>query len=98
LSLQPGEATRGHLAQWLNEAGFASVDPGERRLAYSGPNLDRQAEYVALLLQSVLSSLAQLPGAPSEDELRAGLADLGALPAKPDGRLGWAVHKASAAP
>jgi ubiquinone/menaquinone biosynthesis C-methylase UbiE len=85
-----------HLAQWLNEAGFASVDPGEHRLAYSGPNLDRQAEYVALLLQSVLPSLAQLPGAPPEHGLRAGLGDLGALPAKPGAHLGWVVHKASA--
>jgi ubiquinone/menaquinone biosynthesis C-methylase UbiE len=86
-----------YLARWLDQAGFAHIDPGEIHLAYNGANLDRQTEYIALLLQSVLPSLARLPGAPREDELRTGLADLRALPANANASLGWVVHKARAA-
>jgi ubiquinone/menaquinone biosynthesis C-methylase UbiE len=84
-----------HLAGWLTEAGFASVDPGERRLAYSGSELARQAVYVGDLLESLLPTLAQLPGA-SASQLEAGLAELRALPAAPGARFGWDVHKAHA--
>jgi ubiquinone/menaquinone biosynthesis C-methylase UbiE len=85
-----------HVVRWLVEAGFASVDPGERRLAYSGAALARQAPYVAGLVESLLPALGQLPGA-SAPELEAGLAELRALPAMPGTTgLGWTVHKANA--
>lgn len=85
-----------HLAGWLADARFTSVEPGERRLFYSGADLTRQAEYLVVLLESVLPSLVGMPGAPAEEELRAGLADVRALPGKPGAALGWVVHKASA--
>jgi ubiquinone/menaquinone biosynthesis C-methylase UbiE len=84
-----------HVARWLAQAGFASVDPGERRLAYSGTNLARQAAYVGGLVESLLPRLAQLPGA-SASQIEVGLAELRALPTTPGAGLGWMVHKANA--
>ena len=84
-----------HLADWLAAAEFTSIDPGPRRLAYSGTELGDQAEYVAALVESMLPTLAELPGA-SAIQLRAGLADLRALPATFGAGLGWMVYKAKA--
>jgi ubiquinone/menaquinone biosynthesis C-methylase UbiE len=83
------------VAGWLAEAGFASVDPGERRLAYSGEELARQVPYVASVVESTLQALARMPNA-SAAQLEAGLADLRGLPAIQDAALGWDVHKATA--
>lgn len=75
------------VAGWFDEAGFASVDPGERRLEYSGDGLARQIPYVASVIDSTL------PGRP---ELANGIAALRALDGMPDAVLGWTVHKAHA--
>lgn len=83
------------VAGWLTEAGFASVDPGERRLAYSGDDLARQVPYVAAVVESTLPALVQMPDA-SASRLDAGLADLRALPEQPNAAMGWVVHKANA--
>jgi len=83
------------LPGWLVEAGFASIDPGERRLAYSGDELARQVPYVAAVVESTLPALVQMPDT-SASLLEAGLADLRALPATPDAAMGWVVHKAYA--
>jgi ubiquinone/menaquinone biosynthesis C-methylase UbiE len=83
------------LPEWLVEAGFTSVDPGEIRLAYSGEDLTRQVPYVAAVVESTLPTLAQTPGA-SAPQLEAGIAELRALPTTPDASLGWTVHKAKA--
>jgi ubiquinone/menaquinone biosynthesis C-methylase UbiE len=83
------------LAGWLTDAGFTSVDPGERRLAYSGDALARQVPYVADVVESTLPSLAELPGA-SAARLEEGLAHLRALPATAGAAIGWVVHKAQA--
>ena len=80
---------------WLTEAGFASVDPGERRLAYSGDDLARQVPYVTAVVESTLAALAERPGA-SASQLDEGLADIRSLPTKPGAALGWTVHKATA--
>src|SRR5712691_3798570 len=76
------------VAGWLTEARFTSVDPGERRLAYSGDDLARQVPYVASVVESTLSALVQMPDA-SASGLDAGLADLRSLPATPSAALGW---------
>ena len=47
------------------------------------------------VIESALDALVQLPGT-SEDELRAGLMDLRALPGQPSGGLGWVIHKSTA--
>jgi ubiquinone/menaquinone biosynthesis C-methylase UbiE len=83
------------LPQWILEAGFTSVDPGEIRLAYAGKDLARKVDYVAAVVESTLPTLAQTPGA-SASQLEAGLADLRALTKTPNGALGWVVHKAKA--
>jgi ubiquinone/menaquinone biosynthesis C-methylase UbiE len=83
------------LPEWLAEAGFTSVDPGEIRLAYAGKDLDRQVAYVAGVIESTLPTLAQTPGA-SAPQLEAGFAELRALPITPNAALGWVVHKAKA--
>jgi ubiquinone/menaquinone biosynthesis C-methylase UbiE len=82
------------LESWLAEAGFRSVDSGERRLAYSGDDLARQVPYVASVVESTLAALAEPEAAASR--LEAGVADLRAFPATPDATLGWIVHKANA--
>lgn len=83
------------LPEWLVEAGFTSVDPGEIRLAYAGEGLTRQVPYVAAVVESTLPTLAQTPGA-SAPQLKAGFAELRALPITPNAALGWVVHKAKA--
>jgi ubiquinone/menaquinone biosynthesis C-methylase UbiE len=82
------------VAGWLTEAGFASVDPGERRLAYAGDDLARQVPYVAAVVESTLPALAEMPDAPASQR-DAGLADLRSLPTKPGAAVGWIVHKAN---
>jgi ubiquinone/menaquinone biosynthesis C-methylase UbiE len=84
------------LPGWLREAGFRDVDEGERPFWWTGEDLSRQANYAADVIESALDALAQQPGA-SEEELRAGLADLRALPSLPDAGLGWVMHKSTAA-
>jgi len=83
------------LAEWLAEAGFISVDPGEIRLSYTGKDLVRQVPYVAAVVESTLPELAQLPGV-SASELEVGFAELRALPTTSNAALGWVVHKANA--
>jgi ubiquinone/menaquinone biosynthesis C-methylase UbiE len=83
------------LAGWLEEAGFGSIDPGERRLDYSGEELVRQVPYVAAVVGSTLPTLVEMPDT-SSSLLYAGLEDLQALPATPDAAMGWSVYKASA--
>jgi ubiquinone/menaquinone biosynthesis C-methylase UbiE len=77
------------LGGWLAAAGFAEVDPGERRLRYEGDALARQAPYVAEVIESTLR-----PGTPG---LEAGLKHLRALPRTAGAAIGWVVHKAHAA-
>jgi ubiquinone/menaquinone biosynthesis C-methylase UbiE len=83
------------LPEWLVEAGFTSVDPGEIRLAYAGEDLTRQVPYVSAVVESTLPTLAQTPRA-SAQQLEAGVAELRALPVTPNAALGWVVHKAKA--
>jgi ubiquinone/menaquinone biosynthesis C-methylase UbiE len=83
------------LPRWLYETGFREVGPGERPFWWQGEDLAGQANYAADVIESVLPSLAQLPGA-VEEELRAGLADLRSLSSHPGAGLGWVVHKATA--
>jgi ubiquinone/menaquinone biosynthesis C-methylase UbiE len=83
------------LESWLVEAGFGSVDPGERRLAYAGDDLARQVPYVAEVVESTLAALLELPDV-SSSRLEAGLADLRALSGTPDAALGWVLYKATA--
>jgi len=83
------------LHEWLAEAGFSTVDPGEIRLSYNGKDLVRQVRYVAAVVESTLPELAQLPGV-SVSELEVGFAELRALPTTPNAALGWVVHKAKA--
>jgi ubiquinone/menaquinone biosynthesis C-methylase UbiE len=75
------------VAGWLGKAGFASVDPGERRLEYSGEGLARQVPYVASVIESTLSG---------DPRLEEGLAALRGLLDTPNAAMGWAVHKAHA--
>jgi ubiquinone/menaquinone biosynthesis C-methylase UbiE len=72
---------------WLGEAGFASVDPGVRRLEYSDDGLARQIPYVVSVIESTLS------GHPVLEE---GLAALRLLLETPNAAIGWTVHKAHA--
>lgn len=83
------------LPGWLREAGFREIAEGERPFWWQHAELASQASYAADVLESALGALAELPGA-SEEELRAGLADLRALPGQPDAGLGWVVHKSTA--
>jgi ubiquinone/menaquinone biosynthesis C-methylase UbiE len=83
------------LESWLVEAEFGSVDPGERRLAYSGADLARQVPYVADVVESTLAAQLETPDA-SASRLEAGLADLRGLSATPDAALGWVLYKATA--
>jgi ubiquinone/menaquinone biosynthesis C-methylase UbiE len=82
-----------HLPGWLAEAGFGDVEPGERRVWWQGAELERQANYAADVMESALPAMAELPGAPSEDQLRSGLAALRGLAAHPGAGLGWTIHK-----
>jgi ubiquinone/menaquinone biosynthesis C-methylase UbiE len=85
-----------HLPRWLAEAGFAEVDPGERRVWWQGAELERQANYAADVMESALAAMVELPGAPSEQQLRRGLADLRGLVDQPGSGLGWTIHKSHA--
>jgi hypothetical protein len=71
------------------------VDEGERTFTWQAEDLEGQASYAADVIESALPSLAQLPGA-TEEELRAGLADLRSLPSHAGAGLGWVVHKSTA--
>jgi ubiquinone/menaquinone biosynthesis C-methylase UbiE len=82
------------LPGWLREAGFADVEEGERPFVFQDDELAGQARYAADVMESALPALAELPAA-SEEELRAGLADLRNLPGLPESRLGWVVHKST---
>jgi len=86
------------LPEWLVEAGFTSVDPGEIRLAYADEDLNRQVPYVAAVVESTLPILTQLTqtSRASAPQLKAGFAELRALPITPNAALGWVVHKAKA--
>jgi ubiquinone/menaquinone biosynthesis C-methylase UbiE len=83
------------LPAWLAEAGFEDVDPGERPVWWQGEDLAGQASYVADVLESALPSLLDLAAA-TEDELQTGLADIRALPSRPDAGIGWVIHKSTA--
>jgi ubiquinone/menaquinone biosynthesis C-methylase UbiE len=83
------------LPGWLEEAGFREIDPGELPFWWQGEELASEAAYAGDVIESALPALAQLPGA-SEDELRAGLEHLRALPTRPGAGLGWVVHKSTA--
>jgi ubiquinone/menaquinone biosynthesis C-methylase UbiE len=83
------------LPGWLREAGFREVDEGERAMWWQGANLALQAPYAADVMESAVGTLVQLPGV-SEDDLRAGLADLRSLPDRPGAGLGWVMHKSTA--
>jgi SAM-dependent methyltransferase len=83
------------LPGWLREVGFTQVDEGERTYWWQNEDLAGQARYAADVLESALDVLAQLPGV-SEEELRAGLDDLRALPSRSGAGLGWVMHKSTA--
>jgi ubiquinone/menaquinone biosynthesis C-methylase UbiE len=83
------------LPGWLREAGFRDVEEGERPFSFEDEELANQSRYAAEVMESAVPALAELPGA-SEDELRAGLADLRALSHSQGARLGWVVHKSTA--
>jgi SAM-dependent methyltransferase len=83
------------LPGWLREAGFSDVDDGERPVWWQGDELPGQATYAADVMESALDALVQLPGT-REDQLRAGLADVRALPGLPSAGLGWVLHKSTA--
>jgi ubiquinone/menaquinone biosynthesis C-methylase UbiE len=84
------------LPDWLREAGFQDIDPGERPFWWQGEDLASQTRYAADVLESALPSLAQLPSTDKE-ELRTGLEDLRSLPSRPGAGLGWIVHKSTGA-
>jgi SAM-dependent methyltransferase len=83
------------LPGWLGEAGFREIDEGERPYWWQHDDLAYQASYAADVLESALEALTELPDT-SGEELRAGLADLRALPTQPGAGLGWVVHKSTA--
>jgi SAM-dependent methyltransferase len=84
------------LPGWLREAGFTDVDDGERPNWWQGEELALEAAYAADVMESAVPALTELPGV-SQAELRAGLADLRALPGRPDAGLGWVIHKSAGA-
>jgi ubiquinone/menaquinone biosynthesis C-methylase UbiE len=83
------------LETWLSEAGFRSIDPGERRLSFTGPDLARQLPYVIAVVESTLADLAAASEA-TEAALRKGVTDLRTLGATPGAALGFVAHKARA--
>jgi ubiquinone/menaquinone biosynthesis C-methylase UbiE len=83
------------LPDWLREAGFRVLAEGERPFTWRDQDLADQASYAGDVVESALASLMQVPGA-AEEELRAGLADLRALPGRTGATLGWVVHKSTA--
>jgi ubiquinone/menaquinone biosynthesis C-methylase UbiE len=84
-----------HLEGWLTQAGYTTVDPGERRLFYTGAALARQLPYVTAVIESTLADLAAASET-SEFELQSGVDDLRALGSIPDASLTWTAHKAQA--
>jgi ubiquinone/menaquinone biosynthesis C-methylase UbiE len=84
-----------HLPRWLEEAGFREIDPGERPYWWQGGDLEGQANYAADVMSSAVPALVQLPDAPAEQELRAGLADVRRLVDHPGAGMGWVVHKST---
>jgi len=84
-----------HLESWLLEAGFGSVDPGRRRLVYSGADLCRQVSYVADVIESTLRPTVASSN-DSGSQMQAGLVDLRALPVTRGSALGWDLYKATA--
>jgi ubiquinone/menaquinone biosynthesis C-methylase UbiE len=78
------------LAGWLEDAGFRSVDPGVRRLEYSGESLARQLPYVAAVVESTLGEREDARSA-----LDAGLRELRDLATRPGAAMGWTVAKAT---
>src|SRR6266487_2063533 len=82
------------LPGWLHEADFDQIDAGQRPFLFQDEDLADESRYVAEVIGSALPALTRLPGA-SEEELRAGLADLRDLPNVPGARLGWVVHKST---
>jgi ubiquinone/menaquinone biosynthesis C-methylase UbiE len=76
------------LAGWLAEAGFREVDPGERRLRYTGTALTRPVRYVAAVIEGTVP-----PATPFREQ---GLSHLLSLPETPGAAIGWVVHKAEA--
>jgi ubiquinone/menaquinone biosynthesis C-methylase UbiE len=85
-----------HLPRWLGEAGFDDIDPGERRPWWEGAELAHQAGYAADVMESALGAMVELPGAPGEQQLRRGLADLRRLAGLPGAGLGWHITKSRA--
>jgi ubiquinone/menaquinone biosynthesis C-methylase UbiE len=83
------------LEAWLGKAGFRSIDPGERRLCFSGPDLARQLPYVIAVVESTLADLAAASEA-TEAALRKGVTDLRRLAATPGAAFGFVAHKARA--
>jgi SAM-dependent methyltransferase len=83
------------LPGWLREVGFRDVNEGQRTFWWRGDDLEQQAFYAADVMESALAGLAEFSGT-TEDELRAGFADLRALPARPQAGLGWVMHKSTA--
>ena len=83
------------LETWLSQAGFRSLEPGERRLSFSGSDLARQLPYVIDVVESTLADLAAASEA-TEAALRNGVTDLRALGATPGAAFGFVVHKARA--
>jgi ubiquinone/menaquinone biosynthesis C-methylase UbiE len=82
--------TGARLEGWLFEAGFGSIDPGERRLRYVGDDLLREVPYVVAVVESTLETPGNSPGN------EAGLAELKALSSRRGAALGFTVHKARA--
>src|SRR5438034_342912 len=82
------------LPAWLEDASFDQVDAGERSFLFQDDELAYESRYAADVMESALAGLTQLAGA-SEEELRAGLADLRDLPNVPSAQLGWVVHKST---
>ena len=81
---------------WLDEAGFAGIEPGERLFSYRGPEVGPVARYLADAIAATLSEIASLPGRPDQETLRRGLEDLQALDRHPGAWLRFVIHKAQA--
>jgi ubiquinone/menaquinone biosynthesis C-methylase UbiE len=84
-----------HLPQWLRDAGFGTVEEGERPFWWEGSELRSEASYAADVMESALDALTQVPAA-DEKQLREALADLRNLPTHEGAGLGWVVHKSTA--
>jgi ubiquinone/menaquinone biosynthesis C-methylase UbiE len=83
------------LPGWLRDAGFVDVDDGERPFWWQGSELAAEASYAADVIESAFEAMVHASGA-DEEELRAGLAELRALPTRAGAGLGWVVHKSTA--